>query len=506
MMLDNKRITKNTAVLYLRMLVSMFVSFYTSRIILEILGVEDFGIYNVVGGAASIVTFFTGSLTNVSQRYFNIGLGHEDLKETKQYFNQFILIYIVVTILIIIVGEALSSWIVKNLLVIPIERISAAMVVYQFSLFILALSILQIPFVSLVIAHEEMRIFAWISLGEVFAKLGILYIIPLITGDNLSLYAILLFLIALVVFIVYVVYSRTKFKECVWEYYFNYRLACEMFNFIGCNVYGCFAYSMAQQGTNILINLFFGPSVNAARAIAIQVSNGVYRFSENIVMAIRPPIVKLYAQGEIQQMLSLSLVVSRYCMFVNTLITIPLLFNIHYILRVWLKAIPDYTAAFITIILMESYFNILNQTLTILVNATGRLKRNQIYGRTFTLMTLPVSYLLLMFLKNPVIPIVVNLFFTILYWGNNLLDDRSQLGLSMKVYVKKVIFPTVYLIIVMSVCCYGLTIMIPNSFIGFVVTSLLTIMIGCLIIFFVLMTNNEKVFICMKIKNKLMKK
>lgn len=494
--IKENNITKNTAILYIRMFISMFISFYTSRVILEVLGINDFGIYNVVGGTASMVTFFTGSLTNISQRYFNIGLGHNNLKETNQYLNQFLIIYSVITILVIIIGEILAEWIIFDFLSIPEKRISAALLVYHYSLFTLAINIIQIPFISLVIAHEKIHIFAWISLGEVISKLIILFIIEQMIFDKLSSYAFCLFLISLIIFTSYILYCHNHFIECKIKYYFNKDLAKEMFRFIGCNIYGCFAFSMATQGTNILLNIFFGPTINAARAIAMQIYGGVYRFSENIMTAIRPPIVKLYAQGENEKMLRLVYLSSRYCMFINVLITIPIIFNINLILKIWLNVIPDYTNIFIIIVLIESFFNILNQPLTILVNATGNLKRNQVYGRTFTLLTLPVSYIILLYLKNPIIPAIINTIFTILYVFNNLLDDKKQLNLNLRIYLKQVILPTLYTaFIIFSIYKIMTFILTNNDIISLFINTFSTICIGCIIVFYTILYETEKKYI-----------
>lgn len=496
MQTKESNISKNTTILYIRMFISMFISFYTSRVILEVLGVSDFGIYNVVGGAASMVTFFIGSLTNISQRYFNIGLGHNNLKETNQYLNQFLIIYSVITILVIVTGEVLAKWIVLDFLSIPEKRTNAALFVYHFSLFTLAINIIQIPFISLVIAHEKMQIFAWISLSEVVSKLIILFIIKQTIFDKLSSYAFCLFLISIIIFLSYIRYCYSHFIECKIKYYFNRALAKEMFRFIGCNIYGCFAFSMATQGTNILLNIFFGPSINAARAIAMQIYGGVYRFSENIMTAIRPPIVKLYAQGESEKMLRLVYLSSRYCMFINILITIPIIFNINLILKLWLNIIPDYTNIFIIIVLIESFFNILNQPLTIVVNATGNLKRNQVYGRTFTLLTLPVSYIVLLYLKNPIIPAVINTIFTILYVFNNLLDDKKQLNLNLRIYLKQVILPTLYTaFIIISIYKLMTLIFINNDIISLIINTLSTICIGCIIIFYTILYKTERKYI-----------
>ena len=489
---DNKRITKNAAVLYLRMAVTMFVSFYTSRIILQVLGVEDFGIYNVVYGVTMIVTFFSGSLMNVTQRYLNLGIGANDLRQTNRYFNQFLVIFLTISLIVLVIGEVLSGWVVESLLSIPKERIYASHWVYQLSLVALVLTLVQIPFQAAVIANEKMRAFAYITLFESFAKLGILFLVQSMNGDNLIQYVVLLFIVSLSAFISYMFYCLKYFPECKIKFYYNNRLAKEMFSFVGYNVYGCFAFSMSHQGVNVLLNIFFGPAINAARAISLQVFQGIYKFSDNILVAVRPPVIKLYAQKDNSAMIELSINTARYCLFINTLLVLPVVFNCEYILNLWLGRVPDYTAIFIDIVLIESFFNIMNQMITILVNATGKLKRNQFYGRTFTLLVLPISYVMLLWVKNPSIPIIATLIGTVLYFLNNLYDVHLQLGVNMMHYLKRTIVPVLVLSLPLGFSCFLIGLFGGQSFAALLLSTLVVFTMGAAIIYFFLISENEK--------------
>lgn len=499
---DNKRITKNAAVLYLRMAVTMFVSFYTSRVILQVLGVVDFGIYNVVYGVTMVVTFFSGSLMNVTQRYLNLGIGSNDLQKTNNYFNQFVAIFCGLSLIVFLLGEAMSVWVVDDLLAIPKDRITASHWVYQFSLFALVLTLIQIPFQAAVIANERMGAFAYLTLFESFAKLGILFLIQALSGDNLILYTILLFIISAITFVSYIIYCYRFFPECKIRYFFERKLAREMSSFVGYNVYGCFAFSMSQQGVNVLLNIFFGPAINAARAIAMQVYQGIYKFSDNLLVAVRPPIIKLYAQNDIEQMIILSANTTRYCLFLNTLLVMPVIFNVDYILRIWLGMIPAYTSAFVCIILVESYFNIMNQMITVLVNATGNLKRNQFYGRTYTLLVLPISYVLLLITENPVIPIVLTVVGSVAYFFNNLYDAHLQLGVNMNNYCMNTILPVCILHAPLILLFFIITKHIEIEWIKLVVTMSLDLLLGSVLIFAFFLNRNEKQYVLDKLSSK----
>ena len=502
---DNKRITKNAAVLYLRMAVTMFVSFYTSRVILQVLGVVDFGIYNVVYGVTMVVTFFSGSLMNVTQRYLNLGIGSNDLQKTNNYFNQFVAIFCGLSLIVFLLGEAMSVWVVDDLLAIPEDRITASHWVYQFSLFALVLSLIQIPFQAAVIANERMGAFAYLTLFESFAKLGILFVIQALSGDKLILYTILLFIISAITFVSYIIYCYRFFPECRIKYFFERKLAREMSSFVGYNVYGCFAFSMSQQGVNVLLNIFFGPAINAARAIAMQVYQGIYKFSDNLLVAVRPPIIKLYAQNDIEQMIILSANTTRYCLFLNTLLVMPVIFNADYILRIWLGMIPAYTSAFICIILVESYFNIMNQMITVLVNATGNLKRNQFYGRTYTLLVLPLSILLLLVIRNPICPMILTVIGTVLYFINNLYDVHLQLKVNIREYLKKTILPVIKLHVPLVFFLGGISYFVNEGFFKLFITVIMDCFVGGIYLY-ILLSPQERSFVLSKLRSKTNKK
>jgi O-antigen/teichoic acid export membrane protein len=484
------------------MLIMMFVTFYTSRVILSVLGVSDYGLYNVISGITSVVTFFSGSLSNVTQRYLNIALGINDDKACNKYFCQFLMIFVVISVVVLIIGSLFMPVVIDHLLTIPENRIYAAKWVYWSALISLLFVLLQIPYQSAIVAHEKMSSFAYLSLVDVLARLGILYVIESFSNnDRLIWYAILQGMVAVFVFISYYLYCNIKFKECKYNYYFDKSLLREVASFVGYNVYGCFAFSVSQQGVNVLLNVFFGPVVNAARAISLQVYNGVFRFTENIYTAVKPPIIKLYAQSSIERMLSLANKSTKFCMLINVLLTLPVVMNISFILRIWLKEVPQCTIEFIYIVLIESYFNIVNQMTSILVNASGNLKRNQFYGRTFTLLVLPIAYLLLLYHKEPFVPMLVAMIGNILYMVNNLFDIKKQFGLKLTDFVKSVLFPPISLFTVVGILIWMYVTVYGEGWVTLLASVVITLVVGITFSYLALLDRDEKTFLNEKVRS-----
>lgn len=291
--------------LYVRMLLMMCVTLYTSRVVLEALGVEDYGINNVVAGFVSILGFYTSSLSNAAQRYLSLGLGQNNHEMTVTGFRQCFTLMLVISVLIFFLGETIGLWFVCNKLVIPPERLSAAIWLYQFALISMTCSINQVSFVAVIIAREKMNFYAYLGLLEAFSRLAVAYVLIIARSDLLILFGALTAISSVLSFSLYVWYCRKNFDECVCKMYWNAPLVKEMSSFIGYNLFGCFAWSAGIQGVNILLNLFFGPLVNAARAVAVQISAAVSRFTDSIMTAVKPPIIKSYSSGNVKYMIML---------------------------------------------------------------------------------------------------------------------------------------------------------------------------------------------------------
>ena len=499
---NNKRIAKNTVMLYIRMLLIMVVTLYTSRVVLEVLGVEDFGIYNVVGGVVAILGFFTSSLSNAAQRYMSIGLGENDLLETEHAFRQSVTLMFLLSIVLFIIGETIGLWFVYNKLVIPAGRLQAAVWIYHFSLVSVISAINQVPLMAAIIARERMNIYAYLGLFEAFTKLAIVYILMLTNSiDSLIMYGGLMAIVSILTFLFYLFYCVHNFLECKYSFYWNRPLVKEMLHFISYNLFGCFAWSAGVQGTNIILNLFFGPTVNAARAIAVQVSTVVTHFTGNIMTAVKPQIIKSYVSGEKEYMMTLIERSTKYAFFFTSLLAIPIIIEIEFILQLWLGQVPEYTVSFTRLVLCESLFGVFTPSLWIATNATGRIKNNQVYGRLITLSILPLSYLMLRFFSDPKIPFVIAIFSNIIYWFYCLFDIRKQLSLNIKRYIIEVVKPT----FILSILLTGIGI-IESYLIGedsvfrFIIIFSSLSLVGILIILIILHKNERDFLILFIIK------
>ncbi len=440
---NSKRIAKNTAMLYVRMFVLMLVSLYTSRVVLNSLGVEDFGINNVVAGFVSILAFFTSSLSNASQRYLSLGLGRNDIAETTVAFRQSHTLMVVFSVVALVFAETVGLWFVCNKLVIPPSRLTAALWVYQFALVSMVLSVCQVTFVAAIVAREKMGIYAYLGIFEAVARLAIAFMLQWNTKvDTLILFGFLTALVSLITFAFHVIYCYRKFPETSCRMCWRKNLVKEMGKFISANLFGCFAWSAGIQGTNVILNLFFGPLVNAARGIAVQVNGVVARFSDNVMTAMKPQIIKSYAAGDTDYMKLLILKSTKYMALLSAFMSIPLMFEAQSVLSLWLGQVPDYAVAFIRLVLIEQMVWAFVPSLWIAANATGQIKRNQVYGRVFMLAALPVSYLLLLKWREPLLPMAVLILADIGYWLYCLYDIRQQIGLDVRKYFKQAIRPS----------------------------------------------------------------
>ncbi|NDV83250.1 hypothetical protein [Bacteroides sp. 51] len=490
------RIAKNTLMLYIRMVLVMLVSLYTSRIILEVLGVEDFGIYNVVGGVVSFLAFFISSLSNATQRYLNIGLGKNDLMETRNVFKQSVVLYFIFSVAVLLIGESVGLWFVLNKLTIPTDRIVAVQWVFHFSMINIFVAINQVSFISAIVAREQMSVYAYLGLFEAIAKLLIVFLLLTVTTiDRLILYSALLSAISIIIFLFYIFYCVRRFEECRIGVYWNKALVNELFHFIGYNLFGCFSWSIGIQGINVILNIFFGPMANAARAIAMQVNAAITRLTENLFVAIKPQIIKAYTTEDTGFMNRLLEKSSVYSYILMLFLTIPLLSNTEYVLTLWLKNVPKYTVVFTQLIMLESIFGVFGNPLWLVANATGKIRNIQVYGRFITLSSLPISYVLLKCFPEPIIPIVVQVIMQLLYVAYSLYDIHNQVAYSYQKYFKNVLLP------VLKITLFVVTVnVIPYFFLeeGFtrlISMIIITILSLVLFIYLFLLESSEKYII-----------
>ncbi len=381
--------------LYIRMLFVIGVGLYTTRVVLNTLGVSDYGIYNVVGGIVAMLTFLNTAMTGASQRYISFELGRADFARLNKVFCTSVNIHVLISLIIFVFAETIGLWFVNARLNIPEERMLTANWVYQFSILTLMLTVWSVPYNSCIVAHEHMKAFAYIGIAETLMKLGIVYLLQLGNYDRLFLYAVLVLAVAVVVQVLYVLYCRRHFAESVYRLSFDAKLFREMFSFAGWSLLGNLGFSFKDSVSNIILNIFFGTTVNAARGVAMQVNNVIVSFANNFTMALNPQITKQYAVGEVTQSLSLVYSGARFSFFLLMLVAVPFLINQDYILGLWLDEVPEYTDIFITLTLLASLLYTMSGPLSTALYATGNIKAFQIGICLLMLSELPIAYLLL---------------------------------------------------------------------------------------------------------------
>lgn len=411
---NNKRIAKNTLMLYFRMLVMMVVSLYTSRVVLDTLGVSDYGIYNVVGGFVTMFSLISGAMTTATQRFLSFAIGEGKKQEVTSLFSTAVIIHIGLALIILLLGETVGVWFVANKMNFPTGRYTAAIWVFEFSLLTFLVSVINVPYNAAIIAYEKMSAFAYISIIEVVLKLVIVYLLLLAPFDRLIFYAILMAIMQLGVQLIYASYTHCKIKTCHCNWKLNHEYFKQMTSFVSWNLIGSLAGVCKDQGLNVVLNLFFGTAVNAARGVAIQVSTAINRFVTNFQMAMNPQLVKLYAAEEKQEMFKLVFRGSRFSYLLLLCLSLPVVIEAPFILNIWLVRVPDYTVSFLRLIIFTALIDSLSNTLITSMHASGKVRDCQIVVGGLSLLTLPLAYLLLKMGYNPTSALVAALFISVL--------------------------------------------------------------------------------------------
>lgn len=372
---SNRKIAKNTVLLYLRMMLLMFISFYTSRIVLKVLGVDDFGVYNVVGGIVAMLSFVSNSMSLASNRFFSYALGKHDVHLLNRTYSTTVIIHFVFSIIIIILAETVGIWYFYTYLNIPVESMGAAMWVYQLSIASTFVAINNVPSMSLIVSHEDMGIYAYVSLLEGLLKLGVAFLLMLPEFANLKAYAILTFIVSIVIRLLLRLYSRRKYRYCKFQNKFDRSLFKEMYSFVGWQIVGSFSWLLRNQGVNLVLNSFFGPTLNASRALALQVNSGITSLVSNFQMASNPQIVKTYASEDIKKMHKLLFASSKMSFLLLFVFAFPVLLNASAILRIWLGDVPEYAVVFVQLIIIATLIDSLSGTLQHTALATGKIQK-----------------------------------------------------------------------------------------------------------------------------------
>lgn len=497
---NNKRIAKNTLLLYFRMLFIMAVSLYTSRVILMTLGVEDFGIYNVVGGIVAMFGFLNSAMASSTQRYLTFELGRNDFARLQKVFSTSIAIHALISLVIVVLAETLGLWFLYHKMTIPEARMDSAMWVFQMSVLATVVMVMSVPYNAIIIAHEKMSAFAYISVLEVVLKLLIVYLLKIGNFDKLSLYAILIFAVQLFIRLIYGRYCGKHFGETALTKVNDGKLFKEMLGFAGWNLWGNCAAVAFTQGLNILLNMFFSPVVNAARAVAVQVQSTILQFSANFQTAINPQITKSYAQGDKEYMHGLIYRGSKFTFFLLLALSLPIILETDTILNIWLKDVPDYTVPFLRLMLCISMIDAVANPLMTAAQATGKVKVYQSVVGGILLAILPISYVVLKLGGNPTSVFVVHLCVCIVAFTVRLLIVRQLISLPFVSYVKNVIARCVAVALVAVILPLILLELMDSNWVSFVVVCVVSVASACFSSYLLGLNNSERQFIMQRAK------
>lgn len=494
---NTKRIAKNTLMLYVRMLFGMLISLYTSRVVLQTLGVEDYGIYNVVGGVVAMFSLLSGSLSAAVSRFLTFELGRKDLERLKKVFSSALCVHAILALVVFVLSETIGLWFLNCKMNIPADRMVAANWVFQFSLFSFLLGLFSVPYNASIISHERMGIFAFVGIGDTILQLCIVLLIAYggINADRLILYSGLLVLKGLLFQFFYFYYCRKSFEECRFRLILDKPLLKDMTGFAGWNFIGASSAILRDQGGNILLNLFYGPALNAVRGIANQVSSAIGAFVGNFMVALNPQITKSYAAAEYEYTFSLIFKGARFSFYLLLWLALPVLLNTQYILSIWLNVVPEHAVFFVQLVLIFSMCEAISNPLVTVMLATGKIRNYQIIVGGLQMMNFPLSYLFLKmgFLPEVVVMIAIALSLVCLVARLIMLRGMIQLPVSRFLHnvCGKILLVTVLSVIIPLLVRWEL----PANLYGFIISCIICLIWTAAILFIFGCSVSERKFL-----------
>ena len=504
---DKKKIAKNTLALYARMLLVIVVGLYTSRVVLQTLGVDDYGVYNVVGGIVTMIGFLNSALTTASQRFISYELGTGRKERLKGVFSTSVSIHLALALIVFVIAETLGLWFINTHLNIAADRMEAANWVFHCSVFTLMVSVVSVPYNACIVAHEHMRAFAFIGILEVLLKLLIVYLLLIIHHDKLITYALFVLGVSLIVRLTYGVYCKKNFEECTYHLTFDRQLFKDMFAFAGWSAVGNFGFSFKDQGSNIILNLFFGTVVNAARGIAMQVNGVISNFSNNFTMALAPQITKQYAVGNISESMKLVYDGSRLSFYLMALIATPVLVNVDYLISLWLDVVPPYTPEFLSLCLLAGMVNSMVPPVATALQATGKIALFQVVICAITLSELPLAYVLLLAGGKPYVAMLPTVFIAIVALFARVLLLKRQVSIySLRHFAFSVFGRNVLLVSAGITLSVWIRTFLPEDFFSFLLSSLMACAIVSLSIYVLGLTKHERDLIRQKVRSRILKR
>ena len=466
------RIAKNTIILYIRMIVMIFIGLFTSRVILNTLGVENYGIYNVVGGIVAMFGIITSSLSSSISRFITVELGTNNIERLKKIFSTSVTVQLIISVIIVILIEIIGLWFLHNKINIPTERLDEATFVMHCSVITFAVSLNTMPYNATIIAHEKMGIFSYITLLDAILKLVVVYLLYVSPFDKLETYAVLLLLVSVIVQLIQFIYCRRQFQECRFSWLLDKQLLKEMSSFSGWSFAGNASYIINTQGINLLINIFFGVTINAARGIATQVDTMIQGFVNNFTTAMNPQIMKSYATKDLKYMHQLIISGSKFAYFLMLFFAIPICLETNFILTLWLKQVPEYSVSFVRLALLTSMMTALGSTLTTSQSATGHIKYSSMVTSFLTFLDFPLSYFVFKIGYSPTSCYIVHFILYSLLQFLKIFLVNNYIKLSVKLYLKEVFLKVFLVSIVAFILPYLIYIILDSSFLRllFVIT------------------------------------
>lgn len=490
---DNKKIAKNTLFLYGRMLFTMIVSLYTTRVVLSTLGVEDFGIYNVVGGVVSMLAFLNSALVSAIQRFYNVENSRNGDDGIQRVYSVAIVVQCLLSLVIFVLLESLGIWYVNNMLVVPAERLLVANVLFQVSTISLLLTIFQTPYSAAIVSFERLDYFAYVGIIDVVLKLVFALILPFIPFDHLMVYSLLILCINVLNFQMNFIYARSNFKMLRFKRAIDRPLLKSMLSFSGWNTFDAFSSIIYGQGLNLILNLFFGPVVNAARGVANQINAAISGFSRNIVMAFRPQLVDSYAKGDYQRTRTIMFTESKVCFFMLFLLSLPVIIQIHYILHLWLgDNVPDYTEIFVQLILIKMIIATFNVPFSQVVHATGNIKKFHLITGNLTILIAPISYLFLKIGCDATIVFIISIVMSVVTQIVCVFVLKGLFEYSIFAYLKEIVFPCAIVALIAPLLPLLLDSILDENFVSFIIVSVVCVISSVIVSMIILMDRAQR--------------
>lgn len=502
--INANRIAKNTLMLYVRTFVILLITLYTSRVVLKVLGVEDYGTYNVVAGAVAFFNFLNHAMSMATQRFLNVEMVKNDTASLRRVFCMAMNLHIIIGLIVVILSESIGLWLVNGVLNIPEGRMVAANWVFQFVVLGMFFKIIMVPYNSVIIAQERMSIYAYISILEVILQLGMVFALNWFKADKLILYGGLMFGVTLCVFLIYKLYVNVKFKESKYYLLWDRGLFQKMAGFLGWNVLGQLAQIFTTQGVNMVVNVFYGVVLNAAISIQHQVSAAITMFVHNFQTSFRPQITKSYAANEIPEMKSLVMKASKMSFYLLYLISIPIIFNIDLILDVWLDTVPEYTAVFCKLVIWFSYLEALGMPLVMAIMASGKNRDYQIFVSIAIGLNLLLVWLFFKMGFPPETVFYIKITLGALALFVRMVFAKRQAYIPMLAFLKDAILPCIIVVVLTQ----PLALLLSRFYDGSIwIKGGLTVVLELIVIvvvYFIGMNKQERVFV-MKSINKIIK-